>query len=371
MHTGSGDGRGRRARASWIVAWLCLLGALVLPLVAFATPQTDRYAAEALGAAGYLQLLLLGWLLAWHRRPSVWPKIACYGGWLLALGLLARAVVGMAVDLEWLRYLVTVPVPPLLAYLFARVAVASATAAARPESRMELGWPAGNRWVLLQYDRIALAPTAGWLPGPGGIERALLWRDVEYLQFGQVTDPDPLVTPMLRVVGDGREFVLPLRRGRAREVFEFAVARAEIACADHALSERDAADAAAARRLVRAGVGLRHPTLALVSAVAGLSAALCGWVFGTTVAQLAAGGCACLAGLLAVLSFAGVRRENRLALNHPGGSGTSPEPDSAHPDSAHPDNAHPDSAHPDSAPMPGWNPLTPPVYPKAVQSARR
>ncbi|MET7997722.1 hypothetical protein ABZU76_43245 [Amycolatopsis sp. NPDC005232] len=357
----SGPGMAVRRIAAGVLVLVGLLG----PFAAFGwstTPGLDALAVLR-GLSPYV-LLVLGFVLVYHRRPTVWPVALGWCGLLLGFELLSAGAIQMAVGFgEGWRGLVAAPVAVVVAYGCGRLAqlvlnrpLGRDLAGARTEVVVRLT----DGRLLVQWDRLVHGST-GKLGNARANGPGLLYSELAYAQLGQVGGQ-----PVLRVAGEGRQWLLHLEHANPQQVLDLVVARAEKARKDPKLASQNNADRAVAVQRhgeavadVRAGAtamaggspGFKAPVFVLVVAIACLTIAVMSFfpalpdlvLTGPASHTNVAGGIVFgLVGLIAARTYRRFRRGLRYLRNHSGeGLGQHLEPQ--------------------VAPVPGWSALGPAV----------
>lgn len=256
-------------------------------------PVTGPGTGTMLRALSPYLVLVLGFLLAYHRRPSVWAAVLGWAGLLFGLELLAAGVIetAMGADGGW-RGLVAAPVTVVLAYgcgRLARVVLTTPIGRDLAGARTETPVRAADGWLLVQADRLVHA-AAGRLGGPSGRGPGMPYGELTGAQLGRAGD-----RPVLRLAGAGRQWLVALRHPHPEQVLALVVARAGNAAPEpeavgdskdskdrDSEDDRDSTDErAAAERDVRAGVTAmrggtapKGPGFVLVVAIACLTIAV-------------------------------------------------------------------------------------------------
>ncbi|MFI5615292.1 hypothetical protein [Amycolatopsis sp. NPDC051903] len=274
--------KGTGTPVRWLGAAVLVLAGLGVPFAALgwavATPGPAS-APPTLGAGAVLRalspyaVLVLGFVVAFHRRPSVWATVLGWAGVLLGLELLASGAIETALGTGagW-RALVTAPVAVVWAYGCGRLArvvlnrpLGRDLAAARTEVAVRLT----DGWLLVQADRVVRG-APGKLGGPTGRGPGMPYRELAHAQLGRAGDQ-----PVLRLAGDQRQWLLELRDPHPEQVLELVVARAGRAGPAAAESRGSAeSDVRAGTTAMRGGVGLKGPGFVLVVAIVCLAIAV-------------------------------------------------------------------------------------------------
>lgn len=147
---------------------------------AWATPPSvpgPTAAPPTLGAAAVLRalspyaVLVRGFLVAFHRRPSVWATVLGWAGVLLGLELPASGAIESALGTAHRRRaLVAAPVAVMAAYgcgRLARVVFSRPLGRDLASARTEVAVRLTDGWLLVQPDRVVRG-AAGKLGGPSG-----------------------------------------------------------------------------------------------------------------------------------------------------------------------------------------------------------